>query len=150
MKVETPLLLNQVKAAKSLWVASVGTLDAHGDGVRWVGFIKPTEMKILSIIEHPPNRHVFDFYSHIKINLIGIQEQLDYRVNAHGHIEKKYQYIIGLEESDIVDDWLNQLRTLLKDNWSGINNNNANQVLKRFIIDNEYKYFDTRYPELLI
>lgn len=150
MKIETPLLLNQVKAAKSLWVASTGTLDAHGDGVRWVRFIKPTEMKILSIIEHPPNRHVFDFYSYIKINLIGIQEQLDYRVNTHGYIEKKYQYIIGLEESDIVDDWLNQLRTLLKDNWSGVNNNNANQVLKRFIIDNEYEYFDTRYPELLI
>lgn len=150
MTFEKPLLLSEVKASKYLWVASVGTLGVVGDAARWNGFIKPTRMKILSIMEQPSCKHMFDFHSYIKINLIGIKDQLDYRVNTYGHIEKKYQYIIGLEESDIVDEWMDQLRNLLKDHWSGINNNNANEILKRFIIENEYEYFDTRYPELLI
>lgn len=147
---EAPLLLNELKNSKYLWVASVGTLDAFGDGVRWSGFLIPTKMKILSIVEQPANKNTFDFYSYVKINLIGLQEQLDYRVNTHGHIERKYKIIIGLHEMDIFDDWLDQLKTMLKDTWSGINNNNANQILKRFIIENEYEYFNTRYPELLI
>lgn len=148
--VDTPLLLNQIRKSKHLWVASVGTLDAFGDGVRWINFLVPTKMKVLSVVEQPPNKSVFDFYSYIKINLIGLREQLDYRVNTHGVVEKKYNYIIGLEEEDIFECWMDQLRHVLKDTWSGMNNNSSNEVLKRFIIENEYDYFDKRYPELLI
>ena len=148
--VDKPLLMTEVRQTKHLWVASVGTLEAFNDGVRWTNFLIPTKMKVLSIVEQTPNKSVFDFYSYIKINLIGLREQLAYRVNTHGVIEKKYNYIIGLTEEDIFECWMDQLRYVLKDTWSGINNNSTNEVLKRFIIENEYAYFGKRYPELLI
>lgn len=148
---EKPLTLEELKATNYLWMACAGTLKAiDGGGAKWDNFLRPTKMKILCITEKETTRSIFDQYSYIKISVVGWAEQLDYRVTIYGHIEKKSTTIIGLAEEDILDEWLDQVRKLLRDTWSGINNNNLNCVLKKYLLDNEYEYFNTRYPELLV
>jgi hypothetical protein len=145
------ITLDCLKSVDSLWVASAGTLKSSSEGVVcWSGFLRPTQMRILCINEQESPKHVFDLYSYIKINLTGLTEQLEYRVNTYGHVEEKYDHLIGFEEVDIVGVWLDQLRLLLKDTWSSINNNNLNGVLKKYLLDNEYEYFAGRYPEMLV
>ena len=146
----TVITLDEIKTVDNLWLASTGSLETINDVVVWDGLITPTEMKILNIEEKSAPNHIFDAYSYIYITLEGLTDTLDYRVDTYGKIETKYRILLGIEESDIVELWIEQLRKLLKDTWSGINNNNLNGVLKRYMIDNEYDYFNSRYPELMV
>ena len=144
------ITLDEIKTIDSLWLASTGSLETINDVVVWDGLITPTEMKILNIEEKSAPKHIFDAYSYIYLTLDGLTDTLDYRVDVYGKIETKYRILIGVEESDIVEFWIEQLRTLLKDTWSGINNKNLNGVLKKYMMDSEFEYFNTRYPELLV
>lgn len=144
------ITLEEIKTIENLWLASTGSLETVDDGVVWEGLIIPTKMKILNIAERTAPNHIFDAYSYIYLTLDGLTDTLDYRVDTYGKIETKYRILIGIEETDIVDLWLEQLRRLLKDTWSGINNNNLNGVLKRYMIDKEYDYFNSKYPEMLV
>lgn len=144
------ITLEEIKTIENLWLASTGSLETVDDGVVWEGLIIPTKMKILNITERTAANHIFDAYSYIYLTLDGLTDTLDYRVDTYGKIETKYRILIGIEETDIVDLWLEQLRRLLKDSWSGLNNNNSSMVLKQHLRDNEYEYFNNNYPELLI
>jgi hypothetical protein len=145
------MYLDDLKSSEYLWVASVGFLDYSQEHIRWADFIIPTLMKIKHITPISPPKHLkIEYCDRINIVFEDWDKELYYKIEYDNSIEKRYNVIIDVEEDYVLNEWLHQLRKLLKDTWSGINNNNLNGILKKHILDTSYEYFAVNYPELLV
>ena len=139
--------LDDIFVGRKIWVASTGTLCRSCGVLSWKHFIVPQQTKIKSVkIMCGATSYItetVDIYTDI------VDLCFHYHLNSDNFLNMRYDYFVGLKEEDIFEMWFGQLKSILKDSWSGINEKKSNNILKKYIFDNEFDFFNKNYPELL-
>lgn len=145
MKINT-MNIDDLKSGNKIWIAATGKLENY----KWYGLIIPTETTIKRVVKTDAS---FLHYAsdNVTVELEYFEnKRFSFDLDSYGNLQKKFHIIMGLYKTDISEWWINQIKILISDRWSGINETKSNLTLKRYLIENEYEYFSKNYPELLI
>lgn len=138
------LTIDDLSSKNNIWFADIGR--GNYELTKWDNFLKPTKMKIIDSYK----RSIEYEYVYVIIKVDKWKDDIVFRLDGNKVVNNQTFNIFGMNESDVTDIWLMDIKRQLLDSWSGVNKISSKDVFKQYLIDNEFEYFIKKYPELIV